>query len=531
MRLGVSARPEERAREVQLEALDEDYITAAQSFMENKEYARAIHWLKDCKSSKAKFLSVYAQFLGSEKKALREWYKLNQSKNQPPSPVNTEIPVLLQLVQNATDPWFLFIKALFLQRLSRRDEAVENIILSIAVYPWNWSAWMLLAECLGDGEELSSLLPLLPLPAAHPLVQMFQIKTLNLLNNPSDNEVALCDRLLQDDLFPQSLYVMSLRACALYHLHDFGSAELQFKKILAVDPFRVDDMDVYSNILYVTENRLELSKLAHDFLALDKDKPEICCLVGNHYSLRAEHEKAIKYFRRATQLDRTYLSAWTLMGHEYIEMKNSHAAIEAYRKAVDVNRKDYRAWYGLGQAYELLSMHQYALYYYQHATALRPYDVRVWQAQGVCYEEMGRPREAMECMKRSLIGADPQELTIRLKLAHLYADLNEKAESISYHQHVVELCISANKPVSDYAMSAVRVARYHLDEGGDDLELAKRYMERVASSNAEEVRTATELLKRIQLKLGQRSDMQQGVKLGTPDLDTSTVSPSTMGMS
>lgn len=133
---------------------------------------------------------------------------------------------------------------------------------------------------------------------------MFQIKTLNLLNNPSDNEVALCDRLLQDDLFPQSLYVMSLRACALYHLHgariaslvsrtsinryatpDFGSAELQFKKILAVDPFRVDDMDVYSNILYVTENRLELSKLAHDFLALDKDKPEICCLVGGLRSL------------------------------------------------------------------------------------------------------------------------------------------------------------------------------------------------------------------------------------------------------
>lgn len=55
---------------------------------------------------------------------------------------------------------------------------------------------------------------------------------------------------------------------------------------------------------------------------------------GNHYSLRAEHEKAVRYFRRATQLDRTYLSAWTLMGHEYVEMKNSHAAIEAYRRAV-----------------------------------------------------------------------------------------------------------------------------------------------------------------------------------------------------
>jgi anaphase-promoting complex subunit 8 len=108
---------------------------------------------------------------------------------------------------------------------------------------------------------------------------------------------------------------------------------------------------VYSNILYVTDNRLKLSRLAHEFLALDKDRPEICCLVGqgmvsgnktyahnlgtgNHYSLRADHEKAVKYFRRATQLDQTYLSAWTLMGHEYVEMKNSHAAIEAYRRAI-----------------------------------------------------------------------------------------------------------------------------------------------------------------------------------------------------
>ena len=48
---------------------------------------------------------------------------------------------------------------------------------------------------------------------------MFQIKTLNSLNNPSDNELALCDRLLSEDYFPQSLWIMSLRACVLYHLH------------------------------------------------------------------------------------------------------------------------------------------------------------------------------------------------------------------------------------------------------------------------------------------------------------------------
>ncbi|EMD37381.1 hypothetical protein CERSUDRAFT_114054 [Gelatoporia subvermispora B] len=497
----LSQDPIIQKQELDWEAEDEDFVRTARSFIETREFLRAVHWLQPCKSSKARFLSIYSQYLASEKKALRDWYKLDNTRQQPAVPVNASLLDLLDIVKHATDPWLLFLKALFLRRLSRREEAIESALLSIAGYPWNWSIWMVLGECLGDGEELSSLLPLLPLPPTHPLVQLFQIKTLNSLNSPTDNELGLCDRLLAEDSFPRSLWIMSLRACVLYYLHDFGQAEVQFKKILAIDPYRIDDIDIYSNILYVTENSLLLSKLAHDFLALDKDRPEVCCLVGNYYSLRTEHEKAIKYFRRATQLDRTYLSAWTLMGHEYVELKNSHAAIEAYRKAVDVNRKDYRAWYGLGQAYELLSMHEYALHYYQRATALRPYDVRIWQAQAICYEEMRQTREAIECLKRALIGADSRETTIHLKLARLYADLEEHDECAAYHQRVIEVCRADNKPVTEYAKSALQVARYHFQYGGGDLQLAKQYLETIASSNAEEVGFATDLLKRLRAHL------------------------------
>ena len=45
-------------------------------------------------------------------------------------------------------------QALFLSRLSRREEAIESALLSIAGYPWNWSAWSLLGSCIGDGEEV-----------------------------------------------------------------------------------------------------------------------------------------------------------------------------------------------------------------------------------------------------------------------------------------------------------------------------------------------------------------------------------------
>jgi anaphase-promoting complex subunit 8 len=51
-----------------------------------------------------------------------------------------------------------------------------------------------------------------------------------------------------------------------------------------------------------------------------------------------------------------------------------------------------------------------------------------------------RLREAVECLKRALIPADPHEITINLKLAKLYHTLEEPAEAVAYHQRVVEVC-------------------------------------------------------------------------------------------
>lgn len=208
-------------------------------------------------------------------------------------------------------------------------------------------------------------------------------------------------------LFPTSSWLLTQRALLYYHARDFDEAESVFDSILKTDPHRLDSLDHYSNILYVMERRPKLGFIAQLASATDKFRPETCCVIGNYYSLKSEHEKAVMYFRRALTLDRTFLSAWTLMGHEYVEMKNTHAAIEAYRRAVDVNRKDYRAWYGLGLSYEVLEMHYYALFYFQRAASLRPYDPQMWQAMGACFERMNRPHEAIKAYKRALIAPLP----------------------------------------------------------------------------------------------------------------------------
>lgn len=76
-----------------------------------------------------------------------------------------------------------------------------------------------------------------------------------------------------------------------------------FENIVTRDPFSVELMDSYSNILYVREERTALSRLAHACHTANKYRPETCCVIGNYYSLRQEHQKALIYLRRALQMD------------------------------------------------------------------------------------------------------------------------------------------------------------------------------------------------------------------------------------
>ena len=117
-------------------------------------------------------------------------------------------------------------------------------------------------------------------------------------------------------------------------MREVDKAVQYFRQLSETDPFRLDNLDTYSNLLYVKDQRVELAHLAHKSVDIDKYRTETCCVIGNYYSLRSQHEKAVVYFQRALKLNPNYLSAWTLMGHEYMELKNTNAAIQSYRRAI-----------------------------------------------------------------------------------------------------------------------------------------------------------------------------------------------------
>ncbi|KAJ1727175.1 anaphase-promoting complex component apc8, partial [Coemansia biformis] len=337
------------------------------------------------------------------------------------------------------DAFGLFLLAKTYKSLGQRKEARETCLRSIKMYEYNWSAWQLLESCVDAVRQPGDMLAF-ELAGTGWVRHAFMAQLLVEQPGAGDQDFAVHHRVVEQ-LFPQSRFVVGLRAVRRYSVREFEEAARIFGQLQQSDPYALELSDIHSNILYVMEDRARLGELAHRCAALDRFRPETCCVIGNYYSLRREHEKAVGYFQRALQLDGKYLAAWTLMGHEFIEMKNTAAAVDAYRHAVEVDERDYRAWYGLGQTYEMLNMAHYACNYYMRAAALRPYDSRMWCALGSCYESSGQNKQAVESYRRALLGTAENEAIAIARLAHLHEDAGERTKAAYYYQLLVEHAI------------------------------------------------------------------------------------------
>jgi anaphase-promoting complex subunit 8 len=92
--------------------------------------------------------------------------------------------------------------------------------------------------------------------------------------------------------FKNSNFIMNQIAHSFYNNQCNSSFDVEFdislewfERLVEIDPFRFENMDTYSNILYIKENQGELANLALRCFYNNKYTPETCCVVGNYYSL------------------------------------------------------------------------------------------------------------------------------------------------------------------------------------------------------------------------------------------------------
>jgi anaphase-promoting complex subunit 8 len=308
--------------------------------------------------------------------------------------------------QKNLDGYGIYLYGVVLKELDQRENLQSIFQESVNMAPFLWSAWQELAATCTDRESLDTL----NLPS-HWMSELFMAYACLHLQHTSES-LQRYDDLIASWLPADCTHVKSQKAMVYYNAREFEEACRLYGEVFEQDPNRIDEVDFYSNILFVMSRKADLSYLAHHVVEVDRYRPETCCVIGNYYGLRGDHHKAVEYFKKASLLDPSYLSTWTLLGHEYVELKNIPTAIRAYRKAVDADPSDYRAWYGLGQTYELLKMPLYSIHYYQKAHKLKPNDSRMLIALGEVYERVGKAHLAKKCYWRAVVVGDTEDLAL-----------------------------------------------------------------------------------------------------------------------
>ena len=404
---------------------------------------------------------------------------------------------------NKLDAFGLYVYGMLLKEAKKESIPCPHpphmiLVESLLEFPYNWSAWLDLCEVLVGGTgttnhhhdedprhnnsnaggvrnhlatsassniEQQVEQALQPTLATHYMYHFFCAHLMAHHHGAHEDALILLERLyepLPDQPLFQSPHVKTQLAVVFYFLRELEQALMWFRETAEDDRYSLDHKDVYSNILYVKEDRVGLSHLAHEAVVIDKYRPETCCIVGNYYSLKQQRRKAVLYFQRALKLDRSYTSAWTLMGHEYVELKQTEQAMESYRRAVTVSPKDYRAWYGLGQTYEFLNMYLYALFYYRKAATLRPYDPRMWCAVGQCFSALHKIPDAIRAYERAVSQEDNEGIATQ-KLAALYRQGGKKEEAAQCYLRHLELRYLVTSPSPEHQQSQHRPAAPTLD--------------------------------------------------------------------
>jgi len=408
-----------------------------------------------------RFLHYYARYLAGEKQREEERIERVGALGRCEVP-NKQLPALevdlrreLGLHHSnhhhhhkqCRDPFLLYVLSLVLIDTKKTTEARLILLESLAGYPCNWSAWLAfqglakqerwtVPDARGFLSESSN--HSLPSLRSHWIVDLFMASlSLEVLDN--NHAIKLATDATMVGLLPTSSSRELIVASAHYQLRQYGEAQEFYERLMESDPYRIEGCDCFSNILYTQELLPELATLARRLVSIDKYRPETQCVVGNYYSLRNDHHRAVAYYRRALRLNPHYLSAWTLMGHELLELKKVGAAVEAYRRAVDIDPRDFRAWYGLGMVYELMKQQYYALHYFKKAAQLRPHDARMWCAVAQSYEsdQLKMYDAAIRCYHRAVTLDDPDGVALS-RLAKLHSDLNDRDEAAHYHQLLLD---------------------------------------------------------------------------------------------
>jgi anaphase-promoting complex subunit 3 len=205
-----------------------------------------------------------------------------------------------------------------------------------------------------------------------------------------------------------------------------------------LDSRRVEGLEFYSSALWHLRREVELGVLGQKMMAIERRSSQVWCAIGSCFSLQRESEAAVKFFRRAVQVDSTFTYAYTLLGHEYATTDELEKAKMSYEQAVALDPRHYPAWWGLGHLSHRQEEYATAKYHFKRAL-----DINRRNSVLLCY--MGMVHQALNELTGALgvyteaAQIDPKNFDALYKRALVLLELRQVDEGIAALQKLIQM--------------------------------------------------------------------------------------------
>ena len=165
---------------------------------------------------------------------------------------------------------------------------------------------------------------------------------------------------------------------------------------------------------------------------------EKLCRNGLGFSINGQEQKALEFFKKATEEDPHNTLAWNGLGYCQVGMNNPQAAIAAYEQAIKSDPDDENLHLILADYYTQLDRYRKAIESYKKAIQLKP-DLEVaYFKLGLAYAHMGQLLEGKKAFE-TVVRLNPHAAPAYFNIGIADARLGHYTQAAKAHQQALHL--------------------------------------------------------------------------------------------
>ena len=165
---------------------------------------------------------------------------------------------------------------------------------------------------------------------------------------------------------------------------------------------------------------------------------EEMCRKGFSFSIGGQDQKALEYFKMATEDDPNSTTAWYGLGYCYAGKNSRTDAIEAYQQAIRTNPTNEMPHFHLGNYYHKIGRYEEAVEKFNQVVSINPEFEAAYFNMGIIYNKAGRLEEARKAFQH-VVRLNPQSKTAYYNIGVASTKLGQYEQAAGAYKKAIDI--------------------------------------------------------------------------------------------